>query len=287
MKKLTRSEIVETTGVSALESLVELEVLFTTCHDLEAEALSDCVNLKRLALIDNGLQVISNLRPVAPTLISLCMCDQAITTMANLELPNLQELFLHRNLITRISGLHGCPRLKRLWLCQNKIKEISGLHSVPELQECYLQANEITRIGGFETNPCIQTLGLAGNMIADFEELHKLSAIPSSLPSPSSSSPALTNLSLVDVHFGRCPVAAEAGYKDFVLTYLPNIRVLDGVAVAKEHQQHAEAAYSVQLKAFDEALRTIEEEYRMDIQRVDQQLKVTCLTIMSLCRRYY
>jgi hypothetical protein len=281
MKKLTRSEIVETTGVSTLESLVELEVLFTTCHELEAGALSDCVNLKRLALIDNGLQVISNLRPVAPTLISLCMCDQAITTMANLELPNLQELFLHRNLITRISGLHGCPRLKRLWLCQNKIKEISGLHSVPELQECYLQANEITRIGGFETNPCIQTLGLAGNMIADFEELHKLSAIPSSLPSPSSSSPALTNLSLVDVHFGRCPVAAEAGYKDFVLTYLPNIRVLDGVAVAKEHQQQAEAAYSVQLKAFDEALRTIEEEYRMDIQRVDQQLKVTCLAIMS------
>jgi Leucine-rich repeat (LRR) protein len=234
MRKLSRQDIVDITGVAALDTLLELEILFTTCNEIDS--LEECCNLKRLAMIDNGLQSISNLRPVGNTLISLCLCDQAISVMANLDLPNLQELFLHRNVITKITGLNGCPRLKRLWLSQNSITELGGLHAVPELEECFVQANEISRISGLDTNTQLRFLGLAGNGITDYEELAKLARVPN-----------LQSLSLVDIHFGRCPVTEDGSYKDFVATYLPQVRVLDGVSISREQQHTAETAYSTQV----------------------------------------
>jgi Leucine-rich repeat (LRR) protein len=57
--------------------------------------------MRRLCMIDNGLKSIRNLQPLGFTLTSLTLCDQNITVMENLELPNLRELFLHRNNITR------------------------------------------------------------------------------------------------------------------------------------------------------------------------------------------
>lgn len=105
---------------------------------------------------------------------TLCICDQDIQVMEGLDLPNLRELFLHRNNITAINGLHGCPRLKKLWLFQNKITEISDLHAVSELEECWLQANQISKLDGLEYNTQLRVLGLAGNPIREFAELDKL-----------------------------------------------------------------------------------------------------------------
>ena len=154
---------VETTGSDNLEDLFELEILFLTCDEINS--LGECSNLRRLSMIDNGLKKISNLSPVGNTLMSLCLCDQSITAMENLDLPQLEELFLHRNLITKIAGLNGCPRLKRLWLFQNKILSLDGLHCVPELEECWLQANEISSLHGLATNVELSGLALAGNPI--------------------------------------------------------------------------------------------------------------------------
>ena len=56
----------------------------------------------------------------------LCLCDQGITRMECLELPNLRELLLHQNALTRMEGLDGCPRLQKLWLASNKIPRIEG-----------------------------------------------------------------------------------------------------------------------------------------------------------------
>lgn len=102
MKRLTTADIVEIVGITDLHNLIDLEILFTTCDEIGA--LDECINLKRLSMIDNGLRIISNLRPVGHTLLSLCLCDQSISVMENLDCPNLQELYLHRNAITHISG---------------------------------------------------------------------------------------------------------------------------------------------------------------------------------------
>ena len=156
--------------------------------------------------------------------------------MDNLALPNLRELFLHRNAITRIGNLSGCPRLRKLWLFQNKIETAAGLHAVPELEECWLQANSITKLHGFETLNQLHNLGLAGNQIVDFKELKRFSVCS-----------ALRAVSFSDIHFGRCPIADEAGYQEFVVLHLPQVTMLDGIAITKEIQLSAEDIFYSQV----------------------------------------
>ena len=120
-------DIIECSGISAVDTIEDLELLFLTCTEIAS--LDDCRSLKRLSMLDNGLQRISNLKPVGRTLTSLCLCDQLLTKIENLELPALTELLLHRNSITEISGLEKCPRIKKLWLFQNKIVSMKGLHA--------------------------------------------------------------------------------------------------------------------------------------------------------------
>ena len=95
---LTKEQITEVTGYKNLELLTDLEILFVTIN--EVASLESCTNLKQLTLLDNGLQAISNLTPVAMTLTSLTLAHQNIQVMKNLDLPFLQELYLHGNNIT-------------------------------------------------------------------------------------------------------------------------------------------------------------------------------------------
>mgnify|MGYP000262303209 CR=1 FL=1 len=159
--------------------------------------------------------------------------------MDNLTLPNLRELFLHRNAITKMGNLGGCPRLLKLWLFQNQIEAVSGLHAVPELEECWIQANPITKLQGFETLTQLYSLGLAGTQIADFKELKRLSSCT-----------GLRSLSLSDIHFGRCPIADEAGYQEFVVLHLPQVTILDGIAISRETQISAEDLYFTQVSLY-------------------------------------
>ena len=58
------------------------------------------------------------MNPVSLTLQSLCLSDQLISKMENLNLPNLRELYLHRNKISEIENLQFCPKLRKLWIFQ-------------------------------------------------------------------------------------------------------------------------------------------------------------------------
>ena len=145
--------------------------------------------------------------------------------MENLDLPNLRELYLHRNCIRAIEGLEGCPRLRRLWLTQNKITSISGLHHVPELEVLWLQANEIVKLEGIEVCTLLTTLAIAGNPITEFVELRRLSVLSN-----------LKDLSFQDIHFGRCPIVDDNGYKEFIACYLKYVQILDGVPLSKDFE---------------------------------------------------
>jgi len=252
---------VEIAGENSLDALRELEILFNTFDEIGG--LEDCSNLQKLSLLDNGLKRISNLAPVSLTLTTLCICDQDISRMECLELPNLRNLYLHRNNIRQMSGLAGCPRLKRLWLFQNQLSNIEDLHCVPELQELWLQANKIVSTRGLEVSEQLQVLGLAGmlvyhlykilvssseicctvylsgNPITDFNETKRIASLAS-----------LSELSLSDIHFGRCPIVDEKGYKDFILLHFQGLAVLDGVRVGPSHRTNALSNYKSAVKVF-------------------------------------
>ncbi len=175
---------------------------------------------------------ISNLAPLSMTLKVLCLCDQNITTMENLDLPQLRELYLHRNQITKISGLHGCPQLTKLWLCQNEINDIANLNEVPELEECWLQANQIQSLNGLQYCSQLKILMLAGNPISELKEVQKLISCP-----------RIQEVSFSDIHFGRCPIMDEEGFREYLILQFKSIRIIDGVRVSKDMQMTAEELY--------------------------------------------
>lgn len=159
--------------------------------------------------------------------------------MENLNLPHLRELFLHRNQIKEISSLAGCPHLKKLWLFQNQLESISGLQALSELEECWLQANAITSLNGFEHNLNLLNLGIAGNLISDLREVKKLQHCTK-----------LRSVTFTDIHFGRCPIVDEDGYKEYLLLQLKQVKILDGVKVSNEMINQAEDAYYRQVRKF-------------------------------------
>ena len=60
-------------------------------------------------VIKTPLRMISNLHPVSSTLRRLCINNCSITKMENLFLPNLKELYLYNNAITKVSSTSGLP----------------------------------------------------------------------------------------------------------------------------------------------------------------------------------
>lgn len=255
---LTRDNITEITGQKNLEQITEIEILFLTIDELGS--LDLCHNLKKLTLLDNALQRISNLSPVSMTLTNLTLSDQNIRVMENLDLPQLRELYLHRNSITKIESLSGCPRLRKLWIFQNKISSIVSLHTVPELQECWLQSNQISSLQGIEYCLQLKNLALAGNPIDSFKELKRLTPLTN-----------LRDLALSDIHFGRSLLADEQGYKEFILVNLRQVEILDGVRVTKEHQKTAEEIYLSQIRSFNQSLEEIDDSYWRTTQEIESQ----------------
>ena len=182
--------------------------------------------------------------------------------MENLDLPQLRELYLHRNRIIEIKGLGGCPRLRKLWLCQNRIKEISGLHATPGLEECWLQGNGISSLEGLEQCPSLTNIGLAGNPIPNLRDLDTLSKLPK-----------LVEISLSDVHFGRAPLTDLDGYKPYVLNNIPRVQILDGVLITESRRTEAEEDLGTAARQFAEHLNEIEDDFRHEIQLLSNKQK--------------
>ena len=78
---------------------------------------------------------------------------------------------------------------------------------------------------------------MTGNPIVDFNEVKRIGSLES-----------LTDLSMNDIHFGRCPVVDEAGYRDYVLLHCPGLTVLDGVCISPAHKATAKSNFKSAVK---------------------------------------
>ena len=79
-------------------------------------------------------------------------------------------------------------------------------------------------------------LGLSGNPITEFVELRKLIPLK-----------RLESLILNDVHFNPCPISQAKGYKEFIICFLSQLRLLDGVIINRELQFNATTAYNTKV----------------------------------------
>lgn len=160
---ITTALIEETTGVGVEEHNVldELEIIFAALRQVapsddrdsgrngSASGLHRCARLRRLSLVDCGIERLGSLRPIAQTLERLCVADQRLTSLRDLgALPQLRWLYAQQNAIVKMDGLDACPRLRSVWLFSNKISRIEGLSELGELRELWLQENRLARLGG-------------------------------------------------------------------------------------------------------------------------------------------
>ncbi|KAJ1459627.1 hypothetical protein M885DRAFT_478875 [Pelagophyceae sp. CCMP2097] len=272
---ITTALIEETTGVSAAEHglLDELEIIFMTIKTCASDAdaaeapqgLHKCSRLRKLSLIDCGLETIGSLRPVSQTLERLCLADQRLTRISGLgALPQLRQLYLQQNAITKLEGLDELPRLRTLWAFSNKIGRMEGLHANAELRELWLQSNRLVRLGGLDSLVQLRDLHVSGNRIADFRDLARLAKLPQ-----------LEAASFKDVHFGACPVSARTGYRDAVLTALPQLRALDATEVTRQERAAARDAQLEHVFEFNERVDLLAREQRLESAAIDARRRRT------------
>lgn len=94
--------------------------------------------------------------------------------------------------------------------------------------------------------------------------------------------PRLTHLSFSDIHFGKCSIVDEEGYKNYLILLLKQVQVLDGVVINREHVQTAEEEYYSQVRGYNEALREIEDSYQKSLRAIDIQHQVGMVCVYLL-----
>lgn len=161
-----------------------------------------------------------------------CSVCKVITRIDTLNLPNLRELFLHRNNISQIASLSSCPRLQRLWLFQNQLTSLQFLSgdrnighavfiifnsiSIPtgcvELEELWVQANQITSLSALMNCVNLTNLNFSANPINDLNEVKYLANCSK-----------LNQLAFNDIHFGKCDLVDEEGYRNYIILLLRQV----------------------------------------------------------------
>lgn len=180
-------------------------------------------------------------------------------------LADLEEVSLHQLEIERIEGLGGCRKLRILYLQNNVIGRIEGLHHLKELRYLNLTLNNITRVEGLRCARDAATGG-QGNA-ASLQPAAAPPAPPAALQAPRAPTPPCSScefLCKLDLtanfigpaglrasvdhltglrHLGELyllgnPAAArwQAGYRDYVVARLPQLRCVDGVDVTRSER---------------------------------------------------
>jgi len=209
-------------------------------------------------VINTGLLSLRGLEPVSDTLLRLVITNQPkLTELGDLRLPQLRDCLLHNNGLTSMAGLQNCPSIQRLWLNGNKLSTISHLDNAANLRELWLQRNELTDCwAGLQACKQLEVLAVAGNPIRNLAGLQRLQALPS-----------LRSLSLEDLHFGSCPVAATEGYRHFVVATVPQLTVVDEQPVQDAEREGATKALLSLGDALKARVHGIREEYdRADVE---------------------
>ena len=131
--------------------------------DLSFNELTDTGGLENLDLVDLEL---------------LFLSGNKIVEIKDLEkLTKLEHLYLNRNKIAEIKGLEKLTNLRRLDLSYNQITQIKGLENLERLGNLDLQENQIKELTGLENLRNLGTLELNCNQISEIKGLENLNEL--------------------------------------------------------------------------------------------------------------
>lgn len=152
----------------------------------------------------------------------------------------LEELSLHQEDIERIEHIQNwCRFLKILLLQSNLIGRIENVHRLKRLEYLNLALNNIERIENLDALESLQKLDLTLNFIGCLTDVEHLRV----------------NYNLTELILTGNPCADYDGYRDYVITVLPQLVQLDGaeitptIRLAAAHGHAAKRRRIVQLQA--------------------------------------
>ncbi|KAI8619983.1 hypothetical protein BC830DRAFT_1059795 [Chytriomyces sp. MP71] len=201
-----------------------------------------CLNNNRVEkLLSNDMAAVTGLngwkvenaeyhrKNIFPNLEELHLGNNTITRIADLglyRLPQLKRLYLQGNKITRIDGLEHMTSLVELVLDRNQIKaaDPSSFLSLINLKELHIKENRIRSLSHFDCMPNLQYLFLNSNRINEVIEIEKMKL------------PSLLELSLV-----ANTITRKILYRVVVVLRFPQIVMIDGRDVNEDDRKRAEA----------------------------------------------
>ncbi|KAL2916933.1 hypothetical protein HK105_203365 [Polyrhizophydium stewartii] len=144
------------------------------------------------------------------------------------DLSTLREVTLHQFDIERIENLDKyCRNLEILYLQCNQISRIENLGKLKRLQYLQLSLNNITTIENLEGCESLEKLDLTVNFVGDPLCVESLKG----------------NIHLRELFLVGNPCTDVPGYREFVITTLPQLRLLDSKEIEKSERILAAQEY--------------------------------------------
>lgn len=263
MGKLTIELLGEKIGHFNFKNITELDLRNCKIKEIDCLSGSDFRSLRKLNF-DNNLLVnidcfasLSGLQHLSVNnnkLERLLSYDGSLNDFKPLKsfLPNLEELFMGYNNISRISdlGLHRLYQLKILYLQGNRIMKVDGLEqmtnlielvldknqikaidnlsfiSLINLKELHIKENRLKSLANFDCMPNLQILYLTGNRIHEMSEIEKMK-----LPS------------ILEISLANNAVCRKQLYRIGLVIRFPHLIGIDGKEVTNEERQRAHTFY--------------------------------------------
>ncbi|KAI8825985.1 uncharacterized protein EV422DRAFT_148800 [Fimicolochytrium jonesii] len=140
------------------------------------------------------------------------------------ELSSLREVTLHQYDIEKIENLDlYCRHLEILFLQNNQISKIENVHKLKELKYLQLALNNVSKIENLEGCESLEKLDLTVNFVEDPLDVESLQG----------------NEHLRELHLMGNPCAKKEGYREFVITALPQLQMLDGREITRTERIEA------------------------------------------------
>uniref|UniRef100_A0A182JCE8 Dynein axonemal assembly factor 11-like CS domain-containing protein n=1 Tax=Anopheles atroparvus TaxID=41427 RepID=A0A182JCE8_ANOAO len=166
----------------------------------------------------------------------------------------LEELSLHQEDIERIEHIgHWCRELKILLLQSNLIPRLENLQRLKKLEYLNVALNNIERIENLEPLESLRKLDLTLNFVGELTGVESLRG----------------NYALRELFLTGNPCTDYPGYREYVITVLPQLEHLDGKEVTRSERLRAATK---DLRALRERIVQLEALHR--IERDEQKVRV-------------